>query len=164
MPRLDPRIGVLLEVLDHAFDHRSWHGTTLLGALRGLSLREALWRPSPARHSIWELILHAAYWKYVVTRRLTGGGRGSFPREGSDWPHLPQPANGVAWRRDVGLLQDQHAHLKRAIIALPPSRLGARKGSKWTVSQHIHGVAAHDLYHTGQIQLLKRLCRERRTR
>ena len=66
----DPRIDLLLEILDQAFDRKGWHGTTLRGALRGMTAEAALWRPAPGRHNIWELAVHAAYWKYVVRRRL----------------------------------------------------------------------------------------------
>jgi hypothetical protein len=47
-----------------------------------------------------------------------------------------------------------------AVRTLPPAMLEARspKGV-WTYAEEIHGVAAHDLYHTGQIQLIKRLMR-----
>lgn len=161
MSRLDPRIGLLLQVLDQAFDHQAWHGTTLAGAVRGVSLRDALWRPSPRRHSIWELVLHTAYWKYVVTRRLITGPRGRFPRQPSNWPRVPDPADGSAWRRDVRLLHEQHRTLRQAVAAFPPSRLADRGNSRWTPGEQIHGIAAHDLYHTGQIQLLKRLARSR---
>jgi hypothetical protein len=74
--------GALLASLEEAFDRRSWHGTNLRGAIRGLSLDQAAWRPGPARHNIWELVLHAAYWKYAVRRRLTGDKRGTFPLKG----------------------------------------------------------------------------------
>ncbi|MGB6032577.1 MAG: DinB family protein, partial [Bacteroidota bacterium] len=76
---------LLLDIIDEAFDRRSWHGTNLRGSIRGLSTGEAAWRARPGRHNIWEITVHAAYWKYTVYRRLTGGKRGSFPLPGSDW-------------------------------------------------------------------------------
>ncbi len=62
----------LLSILDQAYDHRSWHGTNLRGSLRGVSLRKAAWRPGRGRHNIWELVVHAAYWKYAAGRRIAG--------------------------------------------------------------------------------------------
>jgi hypothetical protein len=158
MPRSDPRTALLLQVLDQAFDAKAWHGTTLRGAVRGLGTKQALWRPKPPRHCIWELVLHTAYWKYVTRRRLTGSKRGAFPRPGSNWPRLPKVASEAAWRADVALLREQHRLLRETVAAFPAARL-ARKppGGTWTFAEQIHGVAAHDLYHAGQIQLLKRL-------
>ena len=158
MARADARIQLLLEILDEAFDHKGWHGTTLRGALRGLTPRQALWRPNPRRHCVWDLVLHTAYWKYAVRRRLGSGGVGSFPRAPSNWPRLPARPDGRAWKADVALLEAEHAALRAAVAALPARALDApsAKGT-WRQREQIHGVAAHDLYHTGQIQLLKRL-------
>ena len=160
MPRTDLRVALLLEILDEAFDRRGWHGTTLRGSLRGLTPRQALWRPGPRRHCIWDLVLHTAYWKYAVRRRLGGGARGAFARAPSNWPRLPANPDAGAWRADVALLEAEHAALRRTVAGLAATELDARsaKGT-WRQREQIHGVAAHDLYHAGQIQLLKRLLR-----
>ena len=156
----DRRIALLLDVLDQAFDHPAWHGTPLWGAIRGLSHREALWRPRRQRHNIWEIVLHAAYWKYIVRRRLTRDRALTFPRSGSNWPRLPAPAGAGAWKRDVALLREQHRLLRAVIARFPASRLGSRGWrSRWSNAEHVYGIASHDLYHAGQIQLLKRLQR-----
>jgi DinB superfamily len=151
-------IRLLLATLDGAFG-RGWQGTTLSGALRGVTPRQALWRPARDRHNVWEVALHAAYWKYVVRRRITGEkARGAFPRSPSNWPEVPESPTAAAWRADVRLLHHMHQELLAAVAALPPRRLGARSpGGKWTYAEMIFGVAAHDAYHTGQIQLVKRL-------
>jgi hypothetical protein len=156
----DPQIDLLLEVMDQAFDQRGWHGTTLRGALRGVTPEEALWRPAPGRHNIWELTLHTAYWKYAVRRRLAGDALGSFDRKPSNWPEIPDPGDLKAWKRDVAFLEGEHRKLRDVVQGLSAADLARRspKGT-WTSAQEIHGVAAHDLYHTGQIQLIKRLMR-----
>ncbi|MDQ3224609.1 MAG: DinB family protein [Gemmatimonadota bacterium] len=156
----DPRIDLLLEVVDQAFDHRGWHGTTLRGSLRGVTAKEALWRPAPGRHNIWELTVHAAYWKYAVRRRLAAAATGSFPRKPSNWPAVPEAPDAAAWKRDIRLLEGEHQLLRNAVRTLPPARLKARSPQGvWTMAEEIHGIAAHDLYHTGQIQLIKKLMR-----
>ena len=156
----NPRIELLLEVMDQAFDQKSWHGTTLRGSLRGLTPEEALWRPARGRHNIWELTLHAAYWKYAVRRRLAGEATGSFDRKPSDWPEVPRPADLRSWKRDVAFLDAEHRKLREVVRGLSPKDLDKRspKGV-WRYAEEIHGIAAHDLYHTGQIQLIKRLMR-----
>lgn len=149
---------LLLRLLDQGFDHAAWHGPTLGGAIRGVSARQAAWRPGKGRHNVWEIVLHTAYWKHAVWRRITGGELGTFPRPGSNWPALPSRLDERAWRADLRLLKEAHLRLRRAVAALPPNRLGRRVGKKrWTHSETIHGIAMHDLYHAGQIQLLKRL-------
>jgi DinB family protein len=151
-------VELLLEIMDQAFDQKSWHGTTLRGALRGLTPDDALWRPAPNRHNVWELTLHAAYWKYAVRRRLAGAVIGSFDRKPSNWPAIPDPAGLRAWKRDVALLEAEHRKLREVVSRLTPAALKLRSPrGVWTSAEEIHGVAAHDLYHTGQIQLIKRL-------
>jgi hypothetical protein len=148
----------LLSIIDQAYDHRSWHGTNLRGSIRGLSAKRAARRPRPERHNIWELVVHAAYWKYAVTRRLTGQRRGSFPLKGSNWFPRRQSANEAEWREDVALLESTHRALRESVANLSASDLSRTpKGSKISNIFLITGIAAHDLYHAGQIQLLKKL-------
>jgi len=149
---------LLLEFFDQAFTAPSWHGTPLRGSLRGVTAREALWRPGAKRHCIWDLVLHTAYWKCMVRRRLLRDPATTFPRPGSNWPTLPDRPNDAAWKRDRDLLDEQHRLLHNAIVKLKPADLGRRGWhSKWRVTAEIYGIASHDLYHAGQIQLLKQL-------
>lgn len=148
----------LIHSLDEAFAGPAWHGPALRGALQGVTPAEALWRPSPDRHCIWELALHAAYWKYVARRRIAGGPRGAFSRKGSNFPRLPDPGDAAAWQADLDLLEEEHARLRDVVASLRPSDLDRKPGTaRWTVADTIRGVALHDIYHAGQIQLLKRL-------
>jgi hypothetical protein len=153
-------VACLLEGLDRAFDVASWHGPNLRGVLRGLTAARAAWRPAPDRHNIAEHVLHAAYWKYAARRRLRGGEpRGSFPIRGSNWFPVPGPLPEGDWRGHLTLLDEQHRALREAVAELDPARLGEAVGSqgKSTRRSLVLGVAAHDVYHAGQIQLLKRL-------
>ena len=113
--------------------------------------------PGQPDTNIWEIVVHAAYWKYVVRRRLTGDARGSFPLSGSNWFARPADGTPAAWRADVALLEDTHQSLRAAIARFPVARLSRRNGRTETNFSLIAGVAAHDLYHAGQFQLLKRL-------
>jgi hypothetical protein len=154
----NPAIASLVASLDEAFDRRSWHGTNLRGSLRGLSAARAAWRPGPGRHNAWEITLHAAYWKYAAWRRITGEKRGSFALSGSNWFATPLPASEAAWRRDVALLQRYHRLLRAAVLRLSDEDLDRRApGGREPIGRLLRGIAAHDLYHAGQIQLIKRL-------
>jgi uncharacterized damage-inducible protein DinB len=152
-----PEVGILLDLLDEGFDRPAWHGPNLRGALRGLRADEAAWVPGKGRNSAWAITLHCAYWKYAVRRRLTGEGkRGSFPRPGSNWPTMPTPPGATAWRADLALLDEQHRLLREAVSRFPASRIGERLGRS-TAARLIYGIAAHDLYHAGQVRLLIKL-------
>jgi hypothetical protein len=147
-----------MDLLDEGFRKRAWHGTNLLGSIRGLDPASAAWRPATGRHNIWELIVHCAYWKYAVTRLLTGAKRGSFPLEGSNF-FARDGGSADDLKRDIRLLRRCHRDLLAAAARVKPHELGKRPpaGKKWTREQAIRGAACHDVYHAGQIQLLKRL-------
>jgi len=155
----DPAIQNALLQIDEAYDARSWHGTNLRGSLRGVSPRVAAWRPAPGRHNIWELALHAAYWKYAVRRRITGEKRGSFSLAGSNWFRRPEAATAAAWKADLAFLGSEHRQMRGVIAGLKAADLQKRTPpGRTTIGFLVRGIAAHDLYHAGQIQILKRLC------
>lgn len=168
---------LLLASIDEAFDQRSWHGTNLRGSLRGVTLEQAAWRPAFANastsaktaadkttgqgrsaHNIWELVVHAAYWKYDIRRRLTGEKGRSFAIEGSNFWTRPDTGTRAEWRADLALLEDEHHRLRAAVASFPAARWTRKApGKPFTFEGLVRGLAAHDLYHAGQIQLLKRL-------
>ena len=152
------RISLLLEVYDQSFDRAAWHGTSLGGGLRQVDWKEALKRPGRARHNMWELVLHIAYWKCVVRRRLTRDPSVEFSRSPANWPAVPTRPTALLWQRDVDLLRKEHQLLRDVIARFPAHRLG-QKGwhTRWSNAATIYGIASHDLYHTGQIQLVKAL-------
>lgn len=144
---------LILALLEEGYARKTWHGPNLRQSLKGVSARQAAWRPSPGRHNIWELALHSAYWKYALRRRIEGGKRGSFILKGSNF--FPRPEKGkateAAWRADLALLEREHLALREAIRrVLKTSR--AKK-----LLPALYGVAFHDIYHAGQIRLLRRL-------
>ena len=161
---------LLLASIDEAYDARSWHGTNLRGSLRGVTREQAAWRPTSAkvsmakpgadRHNIWELMVHAAYWKYDIRRRLTEAKGRSFAMAGSNFWTRPVEGSLAEWRADLALLQREHNLLREAVAVFPEARWTRKApGKPFNFDGLVRGVAAHDLYHAGQIQLLKKLQR-----
>ncbi len=142
---------LLLQILDEAYDRRAWHGPNLKGSLRGVTAKEAGWRPAPARHNIREVLLHVAYWKYAVRRRLRGETRGSFALPGTNWFSRPESLTEKAWRQERVLLDVEHRKLRQAVAEV------LEAGSDKIPTSIIFGLAFHDVYHAGQIRLLRRL-------
>jgi hypothetical protein len=144
---------IILALLDEAFTKKTWHGPNLWQSLKGVNAKQAAWRPAPGRHNIWEESLHAAYWKYAVRRRLEGGKRGSFVLKGSNFFARPEKgrATEAAWRADRGILQNEH----RALVQTIRKVLHSSRAKKQL--RMLYGIAFHDVYHAGQIRLLRRL-------
>jgi len=165
MAKSTSSIQLMLHALDEAYGAGAWHGTSLRGSLRGVSARAASWRPGRGRNSIRDLVLHAAYWKYRVRQRLTSEKRGTFAIPGKNFFKLSDPTEKV-WRSERQLLDREHRALRSTVAAFPEARLrkplsGSRRR---TPLREIAGIALHDVYHTGQIQMLKVLYRQRRKR
>ncbi len=147
------RDAVILQLFEEAYERKTWHGPNLWQSLKGITAKQAAWRPGPKRHNIWEEAVHAAYWKYVVRRRLQGGKRGSFAIKGSNFFPRPQPDKftEAAWRADKAILRLEHEALRAAIKQILAKPVSSK------VLRMLWGVAFHDVYHAGQIRLLRRL-------
>jgi len=149
----------LLSAFDEAFNRSGWHGATLAQSIQGVDDKVASWRPAPDRHNIWEVVVHAAFWKHVVRERLTGKKDATFPYAGRNW--FVCPSGERTFKTDVALLKSEHKKLRAVISGLGRAALekavhGRRND---TAAYTIRGITAHDLYHAGQIQLLKVLAR-----
>ena len=153
-----PAIQLLIDLIQESYRKKAWHGTNLRGSIRGLTCQQAAWRPGPKRHSIWEIVIHCAYWKYIVRRRILGGKKGSFYRKGSNWFAVDRPYNERSWKHDIRMLADCHEGLVEAVASLRASNLRKTpRGSNVSTGAILRGIASHDVYHAGQIQLIKRL-------
>jgi len=144
---------LILTLIDEAYGKPAWHGPNLKQSLRGVTAKQAAWRPRPGRHNIWEETVHAAYWKYVVRRRIEGNKRGSFALKGSNFFPRPEPGKltEAAWLTDKQLLDSEHRALRATIAKTlrtdPPPKL----------FRMLYGISFHDIYHAGQIRLLRRM-------
>jgi hypothetical protein len=158
----------ILALVEEGFQKAAWHGPNLRNALRGVKADEAAWRPGKGRHNIWEITVHAAFWKYEVAKRLTGSTEHGFPEKGRNW--FARDARGLSkseaeknWKRDLSLLAKTHKELRAAIGGLKKPELDRRcRGSRQMAMYNMVGIAMHDVYHAGQIQLLRKLRDKRR--
>jgi hypothetical protein len=155
----------VLTVLGEAYNKPAWHGPNLRGSLRGVDAQKAAWRPKPGRHNIWEEVVHAAFWKHAIGARIIGEPKVSFPFKGRNWFKRPQDKSEKAWRADVALLDEMHQKLTAAIAGLSAEQLDQPiNGSKSIARRLINGIIFHDIYHAGQIQLLKKLLKDSKSR
>jgi hypothetical protein len=144
---------LVLTLIDEGYEKKTWHGPNLKQSIKGITAKQAAWRPGPGRHNIWELTLHAAYWKYAVRRRLKGGKRGSFVLKGSNFFGRPEKGklSEAAWTADKKLLEQEHRAMRAEIANV------LRKPQTPKHLYQLYGVAFHDVYHAGQIRLLRRM-------
>jgi uncharacterized damage-inducible protein DinB len=147
----------LADQIRRAFEGNAWHGDSILELLADVSSKTAAARPIPNAHSIWEILLHIAAWDDAVRRRIGGTavtltGEQNFP--------AVKDTSKAAWRHAIDSAKQGHNELIKAVAAFPDSRLQEQVPGK-TQSYHnfsymFSGIVQHELYHAGQIALLKK--------
>lgn len=155
----------LLDALQRTHDGQPWHGPSRAEVLRGVTAREASYRAAPDAHTIWELVLHMRSWTEEVLARA----QGAVPDEpvNGDWPPMPDPVGESAWQDALRSLDAAHEALRRHVASMDDAararRVADRPGeppeSGITQRAMIRSLAEHDVYHTGQIAILKRIVR-----
>jgi uncharacterized damage-inducible protein DinB len=144
----------IADQLRRAFDGSAWHGPALLELLEDVDAATAAAKPLPKVHSIWELVLHIAVWDDAALRRL--GGKKWQPTGRANFPPVSRPAE-AAWRKAMRATKRTHDVLVATVAALPAARLGDRvPGKRYDFYHMLHGIAQHELYHAGQIAILKK--------
>ena len=148
----------IADQLRRAFAGDAWHGDSLFEILNGVTAAQAAARPIKNAHTIWELVLHIAAWDNAVLRRL-----GGVAVELSDTQNFPTvtDTSETAWRKALAEVQRVHDELVEAVSVLSDSRLDeivpGKEGAHYTFYYMLHGVVQHELYHAGQIALLKKM-------
>lgn len=145
----------IADQLRRAFEGNAWHGPALLELLKDVDACAAAAKPLPNIHSIWELVLHVAVWDGAALRRLDG--EKCQPTGLANFPLVPTPTE-AAWRKAVAQTKRTHDTLVKTVAALPESRLAERvPGKRYNFYHMLHGIVQHELYHAGQIAILKKV-------
>jgi len=148
-------ISRILDQMRRAYAGEAWHGPSVLESLDGITASQAAARPLPPAHNVWEITGHIAAWKSVVKTRLTGGRRTL-----SDAENFPPAHSGgdAEWTAALAELQREHEALLQAAEALRDEELGRPITAETSLTLYhlLHGVVQHDLYHAGQIVLLRK--------
>ncbi len=147
-------IARIADQLHRAFYGEAWHGPSVLELLRQVSAERAAAHPLPSAHSVWEVVNHITAWKRAIPVRLRGTAIELSGEQ--DWPPVSD-ASAAAWERALRELETAHAELEAAVRLLPDSRLtDPVAGRDYDVYFMLHGLVQHDLYHAGQIAVLKK--------
>ena len=148
----------IADQLRRAFAGEAWHGDSVFEILEGVTAARAAARPIKSAHTIWELVLHIAAWDGAVLRRM--GGVAVSLSDAENFPPV-KDASDAAWREALAQVRRVHEELISAVAALPDSRLDevvpGKEGAHYTFYYMLHGVVQHELYHAGQIALLKKM-------
>jgi len=146
--------------LTRSFEGKAWHGPSVTDLLLGVDAEAAAARPLPGAHTIWEIVLHMSVWQDVVRRRLEGERIDTVSTE-DDWPAVGEPGK-TAWGEAMRRLHNGHERLRASVGRLDDLRLGDKVPERdHTVYHMLHGIIQHNLYHAGQIAILRKAHPER---
>lgn len=141
--------------LERAFEGNAWHGQALLEVLSDVANEKAARKPLHSAHSIWEIVLHIGVWQSVVRRRLQGEVIRELAPD-RDWPRVVDTSE-EAWQNTIVSLKRGNEELREAITRLNDNQLAQTvPGEDYAFYVMLHGVVQHDLYHAGQIAILKK--------
>ena len=144
----------IADQLRRSIHGEAWHGPSVMELLNDVDWRQAVAKPIAAKHSIWEIVLHISAWADTAARRSRGETVDLTPAE--DWPPVTD-ASEESWRRSVQTLAQKQEALAGLTATLTDEQLQATAGGKdYSVYFLLHGVVQHNLYHAGQIALLKK--------
>jgi len=147
----------LADQIRRAFEGNAWHGDSLLELMAGVNAATAAAKPIKDAHSIWELLLHIAAWDDAVRRRT--GGIAVTVTDEENFPAV-NDVSEAAWRQAVESVKQTHNELIKAVAAFPDSRLQEQVPGKtqnyYNFYYMFSGIVQHELYHAGQIALLKK--------
>ena len=150
-PSLGQRIA---DQLHRSQSGEAWHGPALAEILKGVTAKQAAAHPIEGAHSIWELVLHIAVWQKHVLDRLERGM--AEITDELDWPKVG-PTTEAAWRAALARLKKNNEDLARVVERLDDAKLHAQvRGKDYDFHFMLDGMSQHNLYHAGQIALLKR--------
>jgi len=146
--------GRIADQLRRAFYGSAWHGPALMELLKDVDATTAAAKPLPDVHSIWELLLHISAWDGAGSQRLAG--HKCQLKGAKNFPPVPEPTE-MEWRNAVKLARGIHDSLVSTVAGLSDKRLRETvPGKRYDFYHMLHGIAQHELYHAGQIAILKK--------
>jgi uncharacterized damage-inducible protein DinB len=150
----------LADQIRRAFEGGAWHGDSVLELLANVDAGTAAARPIKNAHTIWELVLHINAWDDAVFRRT--GGTAVALSDKENFPPVTETSS-ASWRKAVEHLKRTHEDLVKAVAAFPDARLQEQVPGKTQSYYNFYymfsGIVQHELYHAGQIALLKKAVR-----
>ena len=141
----------ILDQLNRAWGGPSWTGVDIRPLLDDVTDAQARAHPLPNVHSIIELACHMTATMDLVTYRLAGNPKELTSEE--DWRDVTQ----LGWAAAVEEMENAESRLSDAVARLSVDDLDRIvAGRDYTTYVMVHGVIQHNLYHAGQIAILKK--------
>jgi uncharacterized damage-inducible protein DinB len=141
--------------LQRTFQGRAFHGPAVEEALDGVNAKMAAARVRGSTHSIWQIVKHMTFWQDTARDWLKGSTR--RPAPGEDWSQITDKSE-AAWQQARKDLRRAYDQLRDEVLLLDEKHLEEPIFEAMSkVEVVLHGIIQHNIYHAGQISLLKKM-------
>ena len=146
-------ISAMLKSISHG---PAWHGPSVIEALEGVSVSQALQKPLAGAHSIWEILLHMNAWQEHALN-VANGADGAALQGEADWPPVPATPAEDEWETAQRRFEGGGQEIRELIMHFDDAKMHETVlGREFPIKVLLHGIVHHSLYHCGQIALLKK--------
>lgn len=146
----------IVTMLHAGYNGGAWHGPSVMEALKDLSPEQASFK-TPTVHTIAELIYHMTSWRLFVIKRLQGDYDYLIDDDKKDFGNSPvvDKFELETLLMELSLSQDE---LVKELVQKTDTYLDQIvPGSEYTYYTLVHGIIQHDIYHAGQVSILKKM-------
>lgn len=148
-------ISRIISLVESAYKGEPWYGQPAKEILAGIDSNTAFDRPVPGAHNIYELVKHMIAWRKFVWKRL-GGENNFFLTDEENW-EKKEVNNNDTWSSALTELEESQNKLVNILKSTPEEKLYEKvSGKAYNYYTLLHGIIHHDIYHLGQISLLKK--------
>ena len=153
---MNTEINRIHHLLQATFNGEPWHGPSVMSILTGISATQASQKPVANVHSIWELVLHMTAWRTFTWEKVRGNAAYDITSAEQDWP-MVSTTGEQAWQQALHGLQQSQEHVLDVLKQSGDELLDKIvPGRTYTYYVLLQGIIQHDLYHAGQLVLLKK--------
>jgi uncharacterized damage-inducible protein DinB len=139
------------------YNGQPWYGDNVFSFLSGISAERAAIKPERLNHSIAEIVCHMTAWRCFATEKMKGNAAYEVLDTELNWRKIMK-LNEAEWKTIQDDLLKSQTELLQQIEQMPESMLVARvDGRKYNFRLMLQGIAQHDIYHAGQISMIKKL-------
>jgi uncharacterized damage-inducible protein DinB len=141
----------IITLLENTFNKEPWHGPSVKSVINGITQQQSLSKLNNS-HSIIELVGHMTSWRTYTAKKLIDDK--SFKM--TDELNFPSATD---WQKVLQTLDESQVTLIEAIKKFDEKRLPdivPSTNHQYSYYTLLHGIIHHDLYHTGQIAIVKK--------
>jgi hypothetical protein len=148
-------VGIESRVLNEGYGPGAWHGADLKAALADVAPAHAFWRPATGRHNIAEIAMHHAYCARAVSSQISGRTAEPFVLDGEDWFDISDETT-LSWPEILATVDTAQQRLGALVADIEAGKVTSPLAHDDRFNL-VLGITCHAIYHSGQIQLIKRL-------